>query len=103
MFGDDDAFDSYEWDEEKSDLTYEKNGIDFDFASRVFESEAGYVQKEDRREYAEPRYVVTGEVDEIVITVFWTPRRPARRIISAWPATEREKRRYRSAHRKTNR
>jgi uncharacterized protein len=97
----DDEFDSYDWDDEKSEQTYIKNGIDFDFASRVFESEDGFVQCRDTRDYDEARYVATGEVDEMIVTVVWTPRGRARRIITARPATKREKSRYLSGYRKT--
>lgn len=95
-------FDSYEWDDEKSEQTYNKNGIDFGTAARVFESEDGYVERADTRDYGEPRYIITGRVDDFVVTVVWTPRNRTRRIISAWPATRWEKRRYQSGHRKAN-
>lgn len=45
-----------------------------------------------RRDYGEPRYLVTGEVDGPTITVVWTPRGNRRRIISGWPASNRERR-----------
>lgn len=55
-----------------------------------------YFEREDmRRDYGERRYVVTGEVDGVVVTVVWTPRGRRRRIISAWPASNRERREYR--------
>jgi uncharacterized DUF497 family protein len=101
----DDGFDSFEWDEAKSDETFMQRGIDFEAAAQVFVG--AYVQREDtRKNYGEPRYVVTGEVDTgitdlvtakadtAVITVVWTPRGSSRRIISARKASRRERRDY---------
>jgi len=31
-----DGFDGFEWDDEKSDRTFEERGIDFTFAARIF-------------------------------------------------------------------
>jgi uncharacterized protein len=64
------------------------------FAARV--SEDIHVEPEDRRhDYGERRFVVTGEVDQRVITVVWTPGGQRHRIVSAWPASNRERREYR--------
>ncbi len=52
----DDDFDSFEWDEAKSERNRRERGFDFDFAfaARVFEG--GYLADEDRRkDYGEPR------------------------------------------------
>ena len=87
-------FDGFEWDDAKSDATYAERGMDFEFAARVFEGD--YLEREDtRRDYREQRYVVTGQVDGLVITLVWTPRGSRRRIISVWPASNRERRAYR--------
>ena len=87
-------YDGFEWDVAKSTATLAVRGIAFDFARRVFES--CYRQRADsRHEYGEPRYLVTGQVDGIVLTLVRTPRQRARRIITAWPASKREERDYR--------
>ena len=39
-------FDGFEWDIGKSDLTYDKHGIDFEAAIRVFDDV--YVQRESK-------------------------------------------------------
>ena len=89
-----DEFDGFEWDVAKSEATFHERGIDFEAAARVFDG--GYVEREDlRQDYGEPRYVVTGAVEGSVISVIWTPRDGRRRIISAWPASNRERREYR--------
>jgi len=87
----------FEWDEAKRAWTLRDRALDFEDAARVFEGV--HREREDaRRAYGEPRYAATGEVDGVVITVVWTPRGGRRRIISAWPASNRERREY-GAHR----
>jgi uncharacterized protein len=89
--------DGFEWDAAKSDATLARRGFDFEFAARVFAGD--HVEREDlRQDYGERRYTVTGEVDARVITVVWTPRGRRRRIVSAWPASNRERRMYREYH-----
>src|SRR6266702_1956715 len=92
--GDQNDFDGFEWDSAKSEATFSERGIDFEAAARVFEGD--HVEREDpRQDYGERRYLVTGSVEGILITVVWTPRGSRRRIISAWPASNRERREYR--------
>lgn len=94
MDSDADEGEGFEWDAAKSNATLVRRGFDFEFAARVFAGD--HVEREDlRQDYAERRYTVTGEVDARVITVVWTPRGRRRRIISAWPASNRERRVYR--------
>lgn len=86
-------FDGFEWDEEKSPITLARRGIDFVSATEVF---AGFFsEREDlRRDYGEQRFIVTGDADGLLITVVWTPRKRNRRIITAWPASDQERRAY---------
>lgn len=94
------GFDGFEWDEGKSEATFEERGIDFEFAARVFDG--AFLEREDlRRHYGEQRFIVTGEVDDIFVSVAWTPRQRNRRIIAAWPASRRERREYHE-HREKN-
>ena len=87
-------FDGFEWDEGKSALTLRRRGIDFFAAATIFEG--FFTEREDtRHDYGEQRFVSTGEVDEEIVTVVWTPRNRNRRIISAWPASNQERRIYR--------
>lgn len=89
----DDEFEGFEWDAAKSEATFLERGIDFEAAARVFESD--YIEREDlRQDYSEKRFVVIGSVQGVVITVVWTPRGRRRRIISAWPASNRERREF---------
>ena len=68
-------------------------GFDFEFAARLFGG--AYIEREDlRHEYGERRFVATGDVEGRIVTVVWTPRGRRRRIVSAWPASNRERREY---------
>ena len=81
----------FEWDEEKEQINIAKHGIDFATASHVF-------LDPDRLEYYdekhsttdEDRYITIGFVAD-VLTVVYTERRDALRIISARIATKKEK------------
>jgi uncharacterized DUF497 family protein len=94
------AFDGLTWDADKSEQCYEERGFDFDYAAKIFEGDA--IEWEDhRRDYGEPRFVSVGQVDEQILAVVWTPRDNMRRIISARPASRRERERFngdREAH-----
>jgi len=84
----------YEWDETKSERNVAVRGFDFEFASRVFDGP--FFEREDwRTGYGEPRFITVGNIDGLLVTVVWTPRNRARRIISAWPASRQERRMYR--------
>jgi uncharacterized DUF497 family protein len=86
--------DRFEWDAGKSEATFAERGLDFEAAALVFDGI--YLERPDlRRDYGEPRYLVTGEIDGLVLTVVWTPRGHRRRIISARRASQRERREYR--------
>jgi uncharacterized DUF497 family protein len=88
-----DESEAFEWDHAKSQRNAAVRGFDFEFASRVFNG--SFVEREDRRHrYGEHRFVTIGKVEGIIVTVVWTPRARARRIISAWPASRQERRMY---------
>ena len=83
------AFDTtFEWDENKRLSNIEKHGIDFEDATEIFD---GRVTVTRRSHYPdEPRYLTIGRRDTETITVIWTQRGPARRIISARRARKNE-------------
>jgi len=86
----------FEWDQAKSDRNFTERGFDFAYAARIFEGDV--LEWEDtRRDYGEPRVVAIGEIDEEVYIVVYTPRKAVRRIISARPASRRERDVYREA------
>jgi len=84
----------FEWDPAKSERNLKERGFDFAYSARIFEGDI--LEWEDtRRDYGEPRVVAMGEIDEEVYVVVYTPRESVRRIISARPASRRERDVYR--------
>lgn len=89
-----DEFDGFSWDQGKNDRNYRERGLDFKTAAAVF-GDPYYLEQDDlRKEYGEPRYVVTGVVDRVVLIVVWTPRGRNRHIISARAADAHEREIY---------
>ncbi|MGV3548160.1 BrnT family toxin [Rhizobium sp.] len=86
----------FEWDEEKNRINRAKHNWDFSRAARVF-SDPFNVTEEDRTlDYDEFRYRTTGIVDGQLITVIYTDRAGAFRLISARKATSHERKNYES-------
>jgi uncharacterized DUF497 family protein len=82
-----------EWDEDKSERNLAERGFDFAFAARIFDGDT--IEREDtRRDYGERRMVAIGRAEGITLTVVYTTRGDARRIISARRASRRERRVY---------
>ena len=78
------AFDMIEFDPAKSDEVLEQRGFDLGYVSRIF---PGYVlEREDTRDYDEPRFQVIGELMDEVYEVIYTRRGRACRLITAWIA-----------------
>jgi len=83
-----------EWDEVKNRRNIEKHGVGFDLAARIFEGPV-FTWVDDRRDYGERREISVGVVDEaMVLVVAHTDRAGVRRLISARPASRRERSRY---------
>ena len=83
----------FEWDEEKNILNRRKHGISFETAAYVFEDD-NYIEMYDfEHSMDEERYIAIGMVGDLLFVVF-TERGENIRLISARPATERERRLY---------
>jgi uncharacterized DUF497 family protein len=84
----------FTWDPDKERRNWEKHGISFGTAIRVFET--GVLEEiDDRFDYEEERVRAFGIVDNRVIVVIYTERENDEiRIISARRATPKEERRY---------
>ena len=83
----------FTWDAGKSDDNLRDRGFDFAFASLIFDGVT--VEVEDRRrDYGEKRMVAIGQADGIHLTVVYTDRDRARRIISARRRNRRERQVY---------
>jgi uncharacterized protein len=86
----------FEWDQEKSEKNFIERGFDFEYACGIFDGDI--IERDDtRRDYAERRVIAIGEVDEEIYVIVYTPRGQVRRIISARPASRRERDAYHKA------
>ncbi len=82
----------FEWDEEKNKLNQQKHKIPFEDAIDVFNDE-------DRIQYAstrngEQRFLTVGKAFQALISVVYTTRKLAIRIISARRSRKEERRAY---------
>lgn len=80
----------FEWDDGKSAKNLRERGFGFDFATLIFEGRV-LEARDDRVDYGEDRVVAIGEADGVVMTVVYTDRQDARRIISARLANRKER------------
>lgn len=88
-----------EWDTAKNDLNIKKHGLSFETAALVF-ADSNRVEFYDfLHSISEQRYVVIGLINSL-ITVVYTERTNALRIISARVATVAERRIYYEKNRK---
>jgi uncharacterized DUF497 family protein len=84
----------YEWDSEKEASNAEKHGVGFEEASGVFTDPNRIEVPSPQQGHGEVRYVATGMVGVVLITVVFTYRGHRRRIISARRASRDERREY---------
>lgn len=86
----------FEWDEDKNLANARKHGISFGTARRIFDAE--FLMRQDRRrDCGEDRYTSIGNVEGAVIVVAHTNRGGRTRIISARPASRKERQAYHEA------
>lgn len=84
----------YEWDENKNLQNVEKHGIDFETAQQIFSGRVMMLNKTSKN-YGEVRYTSIGEIKSVaVIAVIHTDRAGKMRLISARPASRKERRLY---------
>jgi len=84
---------SFEWDEEKDRINFEKHGIHFRTAARVF-LDPNRLIREDTEHQEELRYDILGRVGKILFVVCAFRTNNTVRMISARLATKAEKERY---------
>ena len=85
---------NFEFDDAKSELCLLERGFDFAYAAHAFFDVQRVVQVDARYEYGEPRFVLLGMVYGRLLTLVYTTRGNAFRIISARRANARERKRY---------
>ncbi len=84
----------FEWDEAKNQVNIGKHGIAFDTAKRIFDGPV-VTSPDLRRDYGEDRYNSVGRVGyQALIVVAHTERGGRIRLISARPASRKERKTY---------
>jgi uncharacterized DUF497 family protein len=86
--------DDFEWDDAKAEANLRKHGISFRAASSVFDDPLVVIELDLSEDYGEDRFVATGRVEGLLVTVVYTERGDCIRIISARKANADERRTY---------
>jgi uncharacterized protein len=84
----------FEWDSAKDRINVGKHGMGFALAVRIFEGRTvSWI--DERQEYGEQRIRTVGGIEgTLFVTVIHTDRNNIRRIISARPASRKERKIY---------
>lgn len=88
----------FEWDDAKSASTRQKRGFGFEVAARIFDGPT-LEWCDIREEWGEERVVAIGALGSLILTVVYTNRGAARRIISVRVARKKEAELWRSSAR----
>jgi len=86
--------DDFEWDEAKAAANIRKHKISFQEARRVFDDLFVLIEQDLNEDFGEDRYIATGIVEGLLLTVIYTERGVRIRIISARKADNNEQRKY---------
>ncbi len=84
----------FEWDENKNVSNCEKHGIDFNDAKGVLDDENCKISPDLRNNYGENRWKIIGKIYGSIISVIYTKRESAIRLISARKASKKERDEY---------
>lgn len=84
----------FDWDEDKDRINRAKHGWDFDEASQVFGDPFAFEVEDRSMDYGERRYKITGLAGARLVTVVFTERENAYRLISAYKPSPQERRDY---------
>lgn len=84
----------FEWDEAKNQANIRKHGVSFGIAKRIFDRPV-LTLPDHRKNYGEDRYVGIGQAGHAALIVVTYTRRDRRiRLISARPASRKERQKY---------
>jgi uncharacterized DUF497 family protein len=86
--------DEFEWDDAKAEANLRKHKISFRAAARVFDDVFVLVAQDLSEDYGEDRFLATGTVNGLLVTVAYAERSDRIRIISARKANSDEQRAY---------
>ncbi|MFW6367802.1 MAG: BrnT family toxin [Halothece sp.] len=92
----------FDWDENKRFSNIEKHGIDFYTAYLLLQTEGLVQEIDNRKDYGEPRYKVTGRWGDRILVVVYAVRNSTIRIISVRRANYRERQLYWKERQKNN-
>ena len=84
----------FEWDEAKNQANIRQHGVSFEIAKHIFDRRV-LTSPDRRKNYGEDRYVSIGQVGHAALIVVAHTRRDGRiRLISARPASRKERQKY---------
>ena len=84
----------FEWDEAKNQANIRKHGVSFEIAQRIFDRPM-LTWRDRRKNYGENRYVSIGQAGLAALIVVAHTRRDGHiRLISARPASRKERQMY---------
>ncbi len=86
----------FEWDENKNKSNLKKHGVDFNQAKEVFNDKDKIEITDTRKDYGEERTKIIGKAMDLLLSVIYTIRGVAVRIISARAASKKERMDYNS-------
>jgi uncharacterized DUF497 family protein len=86
--------DDFEWDAAKAEANLRKHKISFQEARRVFDDFFALIEQDLSEDFREDRFLATGMVEGLLITVVYTERGERIRLISARKANSDEQKRY---------
>ena len=88
---------TFEWDSNKAASNERKHGIRFEDAALALRDSAAMSWIDTRTDYGEVRVVTVGAIEDwLIVVVVHTDRSGTTRIISARPASQKERSRYES-------
>jgi uncharacterized DUF497 family protein len=80
----------FEWDEQKRAINKAKHGLDFLDVRAVFDDEKAYVYPA-RNDFGEKRFVIVGQIRDLIVATVYTERGANKRLISARIARREER------------
>ncbi len=86
--------DTFQWGDRKAASNYAKHGVSFEVAREVFRDPFAVEQIDDREDYGEVRFAITGMAKGRLLSVIYTMRTLTIRINSARAAEPYEQRDY---------
>ncbi len=86
----------FEWDENKNKSNIDKHDISFDDAKAIFDDPKHLETEDTRKDYGENRFIIIGKVRNAILTVVYTIRDTAKRLISARRSNKKERESYNS-------